>query len=237
MKTTELSIACLTLLCASCSIRAQGLINLNFENASFVVDPNGTFPPYSVYASNAIPGWTAYLGGVPQTDVLSNDTTLALAAVSLEGTNPALFALPAFQGRWSIFLQGFFGQTNSGYPATASIGQTGQIPFTAQSLFFWGNLSLSGVTNDFSVSFNGQDLPLIAISNALNYTVYGADISAFAGKSGELLFTAYQNTYAELDNIQFSSIPVPEPSALALTGAAIGLITSAWTRRVKRLES
>src|SRR5579885_1410417 len=217
MKTAKLLTVCLTLFCTNSSIRAQGFINLNFENASFTVDPAGAFPPYSVFASNAIPGWTAYLGGVPQMDILSNTETLGLAAISLQATNQKTvgFVLPAFQGKWSIFLQGFFGSTNGG-SLSAAIGQTAQIPITAQSLLFWGNLSLSGVTNDFTVSFNGQNLSLLAISNTLNYTVYGADISAFAGQRGQLLFTANYKTYAELDNIQFSSLPIPEPGVFSL---------------------
>ncbi len=202
---------------------AQGFVNLNFENAHFTADPSGNFPPYSVYASYAIPGWTAYLGSVPQIDVLSNDSTLGSAMVSIQGTNlPGSetlvgFVEPALQGRWSIFLQGFSGNTNGftgGTPIVASIGQTGQIPPTANSLIFWGYFPYSD--NSFSLSFDGQDLTWLAVSNALNYTVYVADVSMFAGQTGQLLFSAGNNTYAELDNISFSTLPIPEPSAFAL---------------------
>jgi hypothetical protein len=215
---------------------SQSFINLNFENAHFTVDPSGNFPPYSVYASNAIPGWTAYLGSVPQIDVLSNETTLGSAMVSIQGTNlPDFetftgFVEPALQGRWSIFLQGFFGNTNAltgGTPIVASIGQTGQIPLTANSLLFWGYFPYNN--NTFSISFNGQDLTWLAVSNALNYTVYGADVSAFAGQTGQLLFSAGANAYAELDNISFSTLPVPEPSAFALT--ALGTLLLGFRRR------
>jgi hypothetical protein len=213
---------------------AQGFVNLDFENAHFIVDPSGNLPPNSVYASNAIPGWTAYVGGVPQTDIFSNLPSAGSAWVSLLGTNPpspGIFSMePAFQGRWSIFLQGFSGNTNGftgGAPVVASIGQTGQIPASAESLLFWGNLSLS-YGNIFDVSFNGQDLSLVTISNALNYTVYGADVSRFAGQTGQLLFSAGNNTYAELDNIQFSSVSITEPSAFAL--AALGALFVGFRR-------
>ena len=56
----------------------------------------------------------------------------------------------------------------------------------------------------------------MAISNTLNYKIYSADISAFAGQTGQLLFTTPVQTLALLDNIQFSSLPVPEPSEFAL---------------------
>jgi hypothetical protein len=217
---------------------AQGFANLNFENAQFTVDSSGnffggTFYPYAVYASSAVPGWTAYLDSVPQTDILSNDATLGSAMVSLQGTNLPYyeyFLLPAFQGRWSILLQGLLGDTNLNngtYPVIASIGQTGQIPASAESLLFWGNLSLAS-GNNFDVSFDGQDLSLVAISNALNYTVYGADVSAFAGQTGQLLFSAGNNTFAELDNISFSTEPVPEPSEIALV--ALGTLFLALRR-------
>jgi hypothetical protein len=215
---------------------AQGFVNLDFENAHFTGDPSGNSPPYSVYASNAIPSWTAYLGSVPQMDVLSNESTLGSAMVSIQGTNlPDFetftgFVEPALQGRWSIFLQGFSGNTNAitgGTPIVASIGQTGQIPLTANSVLFWGYFPFNN--NTFSISFHGQDLTWLAVSNALNYTVYGADVSAFAGQTGQLLFSASANTYAELDNISFSTLPIPEPSAFAL--AALGALFLGFSRR------
>jgi hypothetical protein len=46
---------------------AQGFVNLDFEAANLSAYGAG---PAAVPATNAIPGWTAYLGGVPQTDIL-----------------------------------------------------------------------------------------------------------------------------------------------------------------------
>lgn len=232
MKTKIISLVFLLIVGQSFS---QSFVNLNFENARFTPDPSGNFPPYSVYASNSIPGWMAYLGGVPQADILSNEVTLGSAMVSIQGTDlPGSetlvgFVEPALQGRWSIFLQGFSGNTNGftgGTPIVASIGQTGQIPLTANSLLFWGYFPYNN--NTFSISFNGQDLTWLAVSNALNYTLYGADVSMFAGQTGQLLFSAGNNTYAELDNIQFSSVPIPEPSEFALT--ALGALFLGFRR-------
>jgi hypothetical protein len=207
---------------------AQGFVNLGFENATFIVDPSGAFYPYSVYASDAIPGWTAYISGVPQTDILSNDVTLSAAAISLQGTNAFSPAIAAYSGNWSLLLQATFQDpyaTNS-----AAIGQTGQIPATAQSLIFM----LGEYPSDFQVTFNGQDLLLVTISNALHYNICGADISQYAGQTGQLLFTVYNDNYAELDNIQFSSIPVPEPSEFAL--AALGALLLGFHRRKNSLR-
>jgi hypothetical protein len=117
-----------------------------------------------------------------------------------------------------VYLEGASG-TFGNNPTTASIGQTGTIPNTAQSLTFY----LGDLYGNFQVSFNGQPLSFMSISNTLNYTIYGADISSYAGQTGQLLFTAPLQIDAILDNIQFSSLPIPEPAefALAVLGALL----------------
>jgi len=185
--------------------RPQGFINLNFERATFIPDPSQGYP--LVYSTNAIPGWIPYLDGVAQDYIASNGLSLGGAAVSIEGTNnPTGF--PPVQGNYFILLQGAgFGNTGS-----AAIGQTGQIPLTAQSLLFWGRIG------DLQITFGGQALSFSAVGSTPNYTIYQADISPFAGQIGELLFSnPNYNTYGIIDNIQFSNTPVPEPSALGLS--------------------
>lgn len=65
------------------------------------------------------------------------------------------------------------------------------------------------------VSFGGQVLSYLAVGSGSGYTIYGADVSSLSGQTGQLLFTAFNNTYAEIDNIQFA---VPEPRELFLFG-------------------
>ena len=197
---------------------AQGFINLNFEQASFVTGPGGL----GILASNAIPGWTAYISGVPQTVILPNTIALDSAAVSIHSSSSALQPL---QGIYSVFLQGQYNPTSApGATNSASIGQTGEIPLAAQSMTFYGyNLV------NMQVTFNGQLLSLVNISNTLNYAIWGADISAYAGQTGQLLFTTPVNSSALLDNIQFSSLPIPEPSEFAL--AALGALFLGFPRR------
>jgi hypothetical protein len=76
------------------------------------------------------------------------------------------------------------------------------------------------------VAFNGQNLSFQAIGAGANYTVYGADVSAYAGQTGELRFTAPVQNTALLDNIQFSNLPVPEPGVFALS--AFGALFLGW---------
>jgi hypothetical protein len=108
----------------------------------------------------------------------------------------------------------------------------GTVPSTAQSLEF------EAVTvGTFSVSFAGNELEPIAISSVqgadgMTYTLYGASISAWAGQTGALEFTAdfdVHDPYFVLDDISFSPQTVPEPSPLALTGA--GALLFALYRR------
>src|SRR5205085_2653446 len=103
----------------------------------------------------------------------------------------------------------------------ASIWQSGQIPVGARSIQFYaaGNIGLS---------FGGQQIPLSSLGSGNNYVVFGGDISAFAGQTGELRFVGN----GLLDNISFSSQAIPEPGGAALL--AVGLVAggaSAWRRR------
>ena len=195
---------------------AQGFVNLKFESVDFITSPSQGFP--FVTASNAIPGWTPYLGNFAQDYVASNGASLGGPQVNIEGTNNP-FAYPSVQGKYWILLQG--AGIGSGHDS-AGIGQTAQVPASAQSILFWGS-----IFGSLDVSFNGNALPFAAAgTTANNYIIYQADISPYAGQIGELLFSAPFNANAIIDNIQFSSTAVPEPAALALMALGATLLFS-----------
>ncbi len=213
----------------SCQVGCgQGFVNLGFENTTLTPILANEFSDY--YVTNAtVPGWNwspyqTFGYGDPTTMVAYNDIALDSPAVTLQGMNSP-FA-PAIGGRYSILLQG--GSPFVSSSSYSAIWQTGQIPATAESLIYWGGA--------LQVSFNGQPLYFFDISNAPSYTIWGADISAYAGQAGQLLFTAPWQTTALLDNIQFSSSPVPEPSVLSLFSCCIYLLCHQVTRLNNSLE-
>jgi hypothetical protein len=154
--------------------------------------------------------------------------------VTLQDSNSHYF--PSLQG-YSVLLQGgtLGGGLTTGNTNGASIFQTGQIPTTSQSLTYLGSGAIL-------VTFNGQLLPSIAISNATTYTVWGVDISAYAGQSGELRFTSpwvpsplFFPGLGLLDDIRFSPAAIPEPSALVLCSLGVLILFGAMKRPNQRI--
>jgi hypothetical protein len=71
----------------------------------------------------------------------------------------------------------------------------------------------------FDILIGSQAIPFSAIGSGPNYTLYAANISAWAGRSEELSFSALNDGGVNnwvLDDITFSPNAVPEPSTLAL---------------------
>ena len=189
--------------------KSQGFINLNFESANLTGYPQTSPVP----AANAFPGWT-----VNAQYIIYDDASLGGASISIMDAN----GYPPYpiQGNYFAFLAS---GNESDTDFSISLSQTGAIPLGMQSMTFWGNIG------GLQITFAGQSLAFSETGSTANYNIYTADVSAFAGQSGQLLFSlpAYVNS-ATLDNIQFSTSPVPEPSTLCLT--VLGGIAFAWRR-------
>lgn len=218
---------CLLLLWALVAAGQGAFQNVGFENTTlsvFLVNPWG---PY--YVTNAtLPGWNwspHETGGFgdPDTTVAFNSIALDAPCVTLQGSHSPYF--PSLRGEYSVLLQGgsLGGGLVTGNTNGASIYQTGLIPSTALSVIYFGRGSLR-------VAFDGHMLSSIAITNIANYTVWGVDISACAGQSGELRFTSPWLASGLLDDIRFSSIPIPEPSELDLCGLGVLVLFGAMKR-------
>jgi len=192
---------------------SQGYVNLDFESAN----TSGYSSPSFVPTNNAVPGWIVYFGSAEQSTIPYNTLALDAASVDLEGTNSQYGPYP-IQGNYSIFVQGGtqFDPDHNG----ASIMQNGQIPASAQYITYWGGA--------LQATFDGQSLAFTAVGSGSGYTIWQANISAYAGQTGQLEFTAPWQTSGLLDNIQFAMNPVPEPTTMSLS--ALGLACLALRR-------
>jgi hypothetical protein len=196
---------------------SQSFVNLDFESAKIISVIGGPNYPYTIATTNALPGWTVFIGGSQITQINYNDPAVGSTFVNLWATNGQQLS-----GSFSVLLQG-------GFNPPATISQTGLVPIGTESILFEAQQlnGQPGIAN-LVVSLGGQDLSTSALATGLNYTLYGAAIPvAFAGQSEQLEFSALGglNNYT-IDNIQFSASSVPEPGAFglfALGGALLGL--------------
>ncbi len=209
-----------TVQCCVFSVCAQGTFqNLNFEAAYPNIQP--TSPPGLYDVTTALPGWTAFYGTDQQTQVGYNNISTGATYILLIGTNDPYY-VSSIGGRYSVLLQGGVSA------AYAAISQTGLVPATAESILFRAKEGAGPLI----LSMGGQSLPIFAVGSGSNYTLYGADISAYSGQTEQLEFSAPSGYFANnnwmIDNIQFSSSPVPEPSESAL--AALGILLLGFRR-------
>lgn len=217
------------------SASGQSFVNLGFESAN-VVPFTSYFPPW-VQFSNAFPGWAGSLGGASTTAAISNDLLYSQApGFAILDTNYSTTTLYGAQvgliaGNYTAVLRS--GYETSVAPVDASLSQVGLVPDNAQSLQFKANLVSPDGHGAFSVTLGGQPLTLQVLGSGPDYTLYGADVSSFAGQVEQLAFdvapgpslnSSDGNEYLFLDAIDFSSSAIPEPTFLELVGVAISFV-------------
>lgn len=203
---------------------AQGnFINLNFDSP---LPPLTRDPEFMVPTTKALPGWIGYINGRQVDTIVYNTVSLEAPAITLQGPGSSFTPI---QGSYSALLQGQFPGSSTG--ASSAIGQVGQIPLDANSLLFFSG------SDSMQVTFAGQSIPLVQLGGTSRYLILGGDISVFAGQTGELRFTQPSVTFnfnrAYLDNIIFSTNPIPEPRVFRLIvfGA---LLYGIFCRRISR---
>jgi hypothetical protein len=180
--------------------RGQGFQNLDFESIQNLPgNPgNGEIVP----TTNALPSWAAYNGPNVLADVsyVSNSLGDVSGPVRLEGGSLAL------SGNFSV-----------GLYQNGGISQAGLVSDNAESLQFEAYVPAPTI---FVVTLGGQSLSYSAISEGSDYTVYGANIPGSMDGQMELLTFLEEGATPGilLDNIEFSSMSVPEPSQFALIG-------------------
>jgi hypothetical protein len=217
------------------SAHSQSFVNLDFEDTTLPPPANrnqAEFVPFT----NAFPGWTGYIASTPTNQAAYNGVSLGAALVALISTQTGTFSQSnnVINGNFTAVL---CSGGNSLF-VSAALAQSGLIPIGTQSLMFdlGANSSLDGL----SVTFDDQNLSLIPFYAGPNYETYIANISAYAGMTGELRFTesptSFPFNFAYLDDIQFSPSPVPEPSmfSLSVAGALLFVIQRQKKLHVKR---
>jgi hypothetical protein len=211
MKMTAIKILTVLLFVPCQKGYTQAFINLNFEDAAIVVDPSSSLYPHSVYASDALPGWTFTGNFQGQNDIFYDIVSRGSPSVSILDANGFP---PALDGAFSVDLYG------GGLPsAGVSLSQTGLVPASTVSIVFIAQGTPLPAGGPLLVSLGGQNISYSAISTGPNYTTYGGNITAaLAGQTEQLTFTVPfgGNNYWEIDDIQFSPSSVPEPSAISL---------------------
>ena len=201
---TQNLLLCLGIALAPLNTHAQGTFqNLDFEQAQIIFDN----PYFALIATtNAVPGRTVLANGVPINEVQLDSVLLKGAGIADKIQGHAL------DGNYSVMLAGF------GFsPVPMGIAQSGIVPAGSESVTFLA-------TGRLQVSFAGDPIMLQLVGETPYYDVYGADISAYAGQYGQLLFQTAPsgNTSINLlDDIVFSARPIPEPGTFGLVGMGV----------------
>ena len=199
--------------------------NLNFEETTL---PYSTNPMGFVSAAEAFPAWTVYYGSAPQTQVVYNGVTGPPAIVIWNRDFGSFPPLPASFGSFSPRLS-----PTTAVPLGVSLAQVGTIPDGVNSLSFETVQTFFNAT--FQVSFGGNVLPLQSVSGPNpSRTSWFADLTGLSGRTDELRISAipFENHpgSAQLDNLQF--ITVPEPRAWVLFLAGTAFLLAARRRRL-----
>ena len=201
--------------CVIASARGQGFLNLDFSLAHNLPSNPG-IDGLSVSVTNALPDWTAYGGH----NVLSSINYLS--------NSFAGFSTPVQLEAGSLALGG--NNFAVGLGSGGSISQTAQVPSNAESLEF-ETISAAGL----ELYLDGQIISIKEISADNGYNTYGANLPAGTAGQVETLTFFEDGSQTVLDDIVFSSSPIPEPGE----GALLGLGALVWgvywrTRRTER---
>ena len=241
MKTHYPSVICCGLLFAAVSAPAQGTFqNLGFESATIVHAPG--YPSNQFLFAQAFPGWTGYVAGAQQTLTLYNELSMTTAEFSIldrRFINAGGVPGGLIEGNFTaVVVSGISGVDQ---PSDATLSQTGLVPVGTESLLFKSQFVPSSSSDSFAVTLGGQTLSLLPVGGGTNYTLYAADIHAFAGQTAQLAFTVVAPQYPLaadylfLDSIQFSGQSVPEPGIFGLVGlGALALGWQTWARHRRR---
>jgi hypothetical protein len=210
--------------CAATSAQSQTFTNLDFEAAVVT----SSIPPFGLLDWNlAAPGWSHSTG-----------SDIVYQGITHVGINPWFLLVDSanqpdgpLSGNYSMsFVSGHESSSLSSPWINAYLSQVGVIPTDARSLTLMANGPLS-------VSINGAVAPLISLGGSS----FAVDVSPYSGATAEIRFTNTSMQFFDavnLDAIEFSTSPVPEPATwLLLCTGAIGASAFRQARRARSFEA
>ena len=110
------------------------------------------------------------------------------------------------QGNYTAILQSGETLGTIQQPADTTLSQTALVPVGTQSLLFEADEAFDQNKQFLVVTFGGQALFLTPLSTGSNYTLYGANVSAWAGQTAELAFTLLaENPHANNEYVSLLS--------------------------------
>jgi hypothetical protein len=227
------------LLCSAAKVQtaaAAAFTNLNFEQAVVVVND----PIFGHLNWNlALPGWTPPSGNSNTATVYYGSGHLGYASVTMLLDNtPASFTSP-LAGNYSLSVRGsYFAEGGDAW-----ISQAGDVPASARAI----ELLVSGDAP--VISLDGSVIPLAAVGQVGGATRYAGSVTSFAGSTALLRINFPATTWTEetweeeafiesggtnsgiIDDIQFTTRIIPEPSTYVLGAVALAGLLSFRRRK------
>jgi hypothetical protein len=180
--------AALVLMSSSFCGHSQGTFgNLDFESAN--VAPLNPGQGNTVLTSDGMPGWTAYYDGRAGNTIYHNGVSLAGATVAIEGPQ----FLPILRGQYSAYVVGDYNPSGPAGTNWSAIAQTGLVPQNAKTLYYLAAQNIPEYPPIFEVTLGGVSIPVTQVGSTTQYTIWAGDVSAFAGLTEQLMFTALPN--------------------------------------------
>ncbi|MEI7808252.1 MAG: hypothetical protein WCJ07_07180, partial [Verrucomicrobiota bacterium] len=211
---------------------AQLIPNGSFENGTI---PSSTGSGETLDPATALPGWSIL--GSP---LYFQYGPLGGPVISLTPTT----SFPASNGTNSVYLQaGFGGATNP-----VSLWRSLSVPLNVNAITFQSralydpNLYPAGYYLPLLVSAAGLSVtPTYLSTDASGYQTLGIDVSPYLGTSMELRFSIMLSGETwpfgggggawQIDNIRYSTNPVPEPDVLTLLSVGAVMLGLQYCRK------
>lgn len=219
-------VVCVLLLSFGNRAMAAPFVNLDFEQAT-VVPVGGDF----IQAGPAFPGWTPRIDGTPLTNVAYNYVGFGEPVVSLFDQPGDGIGLPLLEGRFMAVLVSRAGSATRG-----SLTQSGDVPSNSVTIRMLADLDFGPPL----VRINGVVIPMVLLPPSFTEgSLFAGEVSLFAGSLVALEFLSPQPPLGRIsgfDAVEFSPLPIPEPTHALATLAGLTLFQTGRLRSHRRIR-